>query len=634
MNANVDESKGNNEYFKYFVKKPLRRSPCINRGYWLRIHAVKSKIDDIAAATRGEICVVNLGCGFDPLPFQLLDPSNKQNAQYENRLSFVDLDYPDLLKEKKTIVNSNHELENIVGELRASTRVNGAFEGNNYCLAPCDLNIVKNFDELAANLSLNDPNQIKIFVAEVSLAYMKSEKANAVITACSKLPNSHFIILEQLLPSGPFEPFSRQMLKHFKKNDSPLQTVVDHQTKPEQELRFQSCRFPLTNFGNMYQLWESVSNEMKRKIDAIESFDELEEFFMFCHHYLIGHATNVTDFQFKAKFNHTNQPAAQTLPKESLGVEILPFESENVLQRKFGASTILPTGEIIYANGCFNNRLNDILLLDPKTRKIRTLDISTSSTVPLERMCHTLTSLSADLCVLVAGRAGPNNPYSDIWILHKTRDNEWKWTQGPSLPETRYRHSACALNSTQVLIFGGCTNGETFLIYDHAKNAVLSPRIEGTIKSCSSSAFDFNKNTQQGVIVGGLSKDGVVLDEMQTFSYDSCDMLIKASVSHCSPLLKKYGSRAVFTSDNQVMVVGGYGPDTLFDQDSTIIQIDTDSGDITLKIIPTTVWEKGFPIMAGFELLKSRDGVVYILGGGAVCYGFGSVWNTHLTILN
>ena len=29
VNANVDESKGNNEYFKYFVKKPLRRSPCL-----------------------------------------------------------------------------------------------------------------------------------------------------------------------------------------------------------------------------------------------------------------------------------------------------------------------------------------------------------------------------------------------------------------------------------------------------------------------------------------------------------------------------------------------------------------------------------------------------------------------------
>ncbi|KAL8907347.1 MAG: hypothetical protein Q9207_001465 [Kuettlingeria erythrocarpa] len=51
-------------FFRYFVKKPIRRSPLINRGYWLRMHAVETVlVNFLDKSTDKKKVVVNLGCG-------------------------------------------------------------------------------------------------------------------------------------------------------------------------------------------------------------------------------------------------------------------------------------------------------------------------------------------------------------------------------------------------------------------------------------------------------------------------------------------------------------------------------------------------------------------------------------------
>lgn len=52
------------EYFRYFVRKLQRRSPLINRGYWLRMRAIEYEVDDFLRQENGKHkVVVNLGCG-------------------------------------------------------------------------------------------------------------------------------------------------------------------------------------------------------------------------------------------------------------------------------------------------------------------------------------------------------------------------------------------------------------------------------------------------------------------------------------------------------------------------------------------------------------------------------------------
>lgn len=55
---------GQKEYFRYFVRKFQRRSPLINRGYWLRMKAVDSAVRKFLNQNQGtKKIVVNLGCG-------------------------------------------------------------------------------------------------------------------------------------------------------------------------------------------------------------------------------------------------------------------------------------------------------------------------------------------------------------------------------------------------------------------------------------------------------------------------------------------------------------------------------------------------------------------------------------------
>jgi tRNA wybutosine-synthesizing protein 4 len=51
-------------FFRYFVKKPQRRSPLINRGYWLRMKAVDYAVRQfLETPSNKQKVVINLGCG-------------------------------------------------------------------------------------------------------------------------------------------------------------------------------------------------------------------------------------------------------------------------------------------------------------------------------------------------------------------------------------------------------------------------------------------------------------------------------------------------------------------------------------------------------------------------------------------
>ncbi|KAI5795571.1 hypothetical protein EDC01DRAFT_56907 [Geopyxis carbonaria] len=54
------------QFLRYFVRKPQRRSPIINRGYWLRMQAVEYVVHSFLRAelpVPKKKVVVNLGCG-------------------------------------------------------------------------------------------------------------------------------------------------------------------------------------------------------------------------------------------------------------------------------------------------------------------------------------------------------------------------------------------------------------------------------------------------------------------------------------------------------------------------------------------------------------------------------------------
>lgn len=627
VNANVDSTKPSNEYFKYFVRKPLRRSPCINRGYWLRLEAVKSRVDSIVEHTAGRVVVVNLGCGYDPLPFQLLDPNNLQNTRYNGRLSFVDIDYADLISTKINIIKQTDELKNIVGQETHTDKV--LFQTPKYVATSCNLNESEKFNKLMEDLNLNDPDIVKVFVAEVSLAYMKPELADKVISLTSRLQNSHFVILEQLLPVGEGEPFSRQMLKHFRKNDSPLLSVNAYHTIESHIERFKKAGYANVNAGDMFQLWDLLPEETKLKVESIEGFDELEEFFLFCHHYIICHSTNSNSFEFADKYRFRKREELGEYQVIQKPMKVIEVEGKSLLKRKFGASALLPSDEIIYTFGCFNSRLHTTLSLSTGV----THSAIDSSRIPQERMCHTFTYVDDNTCILAGGRTAPNKTLEDVWILtRKQSEGAWEWQQGLNLPDPRFRHGACLLNEHQLLIYGGKTRGSTFLVYDMRKNEIKQPKVLGSISCRASAALCFNIPSQTGAIFGGLKENGTIDGTLTTFKYDSEANTLTIEKTSRSPLFKRYGAKAVFTDMDTLLLVGGTSPDRLFGQTTTIVEINVGTRVTSLVEIPKELWMNDSLMLVGFELQMLNSGDILCFGGGAVCYGFGAVWNKILKV--
>lgn len=611
----------NQEYFKFFVKKSLRRSPCINRGYWLRLEAITSRLKSIIDSTINKILIINLGCGFDPLAFQLLDKKNSQHSIYRERLSFIDIDYLNLIKKKIEIIRNTPELINIIGDIK--NQGDGIFCTPNYIFASCNLNEANAFDELIHKLVIDNKSTVKIFIAEVSLAYMKAEMADRIIKLCSKVPNSHFIMLEQLLPVGMGEPFSRQMLKHFEKNNSPLNSVISYHTVQSQIERFRNLGFPIVNAGDMYQLWDLVDEKIKKSIDSIESFDELEEFFLFCHHYIICHASNNISFKFTSKYKFKDIILDNSDKQCNLKIELADLPCE-LFQRKFGASTILPNDDIIFFSGAFNNRL--------KTTIFMTFDKSTInvdiSKAPCARMCHTLTTVDEKTCILIGGRTAPNKPLNDVWIMRKV-NGIWKWEEGPCLKTSRFRHNACNIGNGKILIYGGITTDSTFLIYDSIMNTFEKVIYPDIISNNSSSAMTFHLETQTGAIIGG-ENNTEISDILILFKLSANNIIFDVNLQS-STMFRRYGAKICFTSYNRLLLIGGMSPYQLFGQYNTIITIDLQEGIFLVKI-PENIWSKESPLLAGFEMQVLDDSSILLFGGGAICYGFGAVWNRTLRI--
>lgn len=51
------------DYYEPFTPKFLRRNPLINRGYWLRMHAIEQVVRRFLDQGDKPKVIVNLGCG-------------------------------------------------------------------------------------------------------------------------------------------------------------------------------------------------------------------------------------------------------------------------------------------------------------------------------------------------------------------------------------------------------------------------------------------------------------------------------------------------------------------------------------------------------------------------------------------
>ena len=465
-----------------------------------------------------------------------------------------------------------------------------------------------------------------------------------------------FCLLEQYLPAGPEHPFAQKMIRHFNNLQTPLQSIHQYPELADQERRFLGGRWSSVTARSLWDLWSDelfVPPDRRLALDHVEPFDEWEEFALFASHYFLLLAAN-TSSSSETSPSILGQSRDSTFPTSPgevpLTLTCAAFPSSH--RRRFGALAPLSQDSFGYHGGLgLQTRLSkinvymlsgtgpsnsaNVTAVEEKCKKLESIE---------PRMCHTITC--DHLSFLVAGgRASPDHAFQDCWL---SSINHWQRIE--DLPIPLYRHCATKVvledskspTSNAFLIYGGKTRASSvsdqWLLWRKSFGWVtlpvtgdhLSPRFGATIQETG-----FRK----GILLGGMAKNGNILSEAYEWNISGDPLAITISVNRmkfAQPETEHLIGRTGATLTNSmlgVLLVGGMA-EKLIPQSMEIIMLFQENTDDCQK----SVWNWASvdfrtngqrPLLIGHNTFASSDSVA-VLGGGAVCFSFGTFWNENI----
>ncbi|XP_020538284.1 leucine carboxyl methyltransferase 1 homolog isoform X2 [Jatropha curcas] len=250
------------DYIHLFVRRPVRRSPIINRGYFARWAALRKFLYqfldcEMNADEKGHTKkqILSIGAGFDTTYFQLQDEGKAPSL-------YVELDFKEVTSKKAAIIESYSQLRDKVGATSSISREKGEVLGDNYKLLPVDLRDIQKLDDIIA-LANMDPRLPTFIIAECVLIYLDPDSTRAIVGWASRtFSTAVFFLYEQIHPD---DAFGQQMIRN-------LERVVA---------------------WDMLRVYSDfIEAQERRRIERLELFDEFEEWHMMQEHYCVACAIN------------------------------------------------------------------------------------------------------------------------------------------------------------------------------------------------------------------------------------------------------------------------------------------------------------------------------------------------------
>ncbi|KAG9232208.1 hypothetical protein BJ875DRAFT_467488 [Amylocarpus encephaloides] len=639
-------------FFRYFVKRPQRRSPLINRGYWLRMKAVDFVVRQfLKLPSEKRKMVVNLGCGYDPLPWQSLAryPASCQNTM------FVDVDYRELMIKKRETVNSTLELKSMLTNIKLQEG-DILLQSDEYLQVGCDLRDLSRLQSIFSSAAMDVRDSLVLFVAEVSITYMKHQWADDLIKWANTLPSARFCLLEQIIPGGIDHPFATMMLAHFNKLNTSLGAVHKYPTAEAQRQRFLSLGWETVSVRNLWELWSAedfLTPSDRTCLDAIEPFDEWEEFAIFACHYFLLVADNHRAC-LEEQIERPNQ--ANETPDDIMTNSTNVLETQAVFSAhpkghgftRFAAALPLRGPDRsqpragTFAGMGLKTRIDTCDVYGMSSDNILNHEFSFSQSVsnPTSRMCHTITDMGDSGALLVGGRTSPTSTMADCWLYHK-----WlgMWERVDDLPQPLCRHQAVYLGRGCTLISTGRTDSrlvsKDFLVWSrklgwvrcHLADFQIPPETYGSIFAVRETDVS-SESFRRGFIAGGMTVNGVIQEgswfwEIEEFA-GTCPELRFRSLPNRPLGLSRFGA-CVVNYQHQTLVIGGVAKNRLLDADYEILALTFGPSNILSEVSAVCLnWNSTIPrpLFIGMTAIQTDCGIL-IVGGSAVCFSFGTYWN-------
>ncbi|MCJ1246499.1 tRNA methyltransferase ppm2 [Trapelia coarctata] len=642
---------------RYFVGKPKRRSPLIHRGYWFRMYAietiVKTFLDELSDKRK---VILNLGCGYDSLPFQML----AKESDLCSNATFVDVDYPELMMKKSQLVRDTAALRDLLNKV--SIEPSGgdvSLRSEQYIAIGCDLSDIGQLDALLRQ-QLDLPICTILVLAEVSITYMDADAADELIRYTGGLGDVRFCLLEQFLPAGPEHPFARQMMVHFNSLSTPLRSIYRYPQLKDQERRFTDREWRSATARSLWDLWSDphfITAREKISLNSIEAFDEWEEFALFASHYFLLVASNTvrgnavkncmeiislgsTDSLTSTTFNGSpsggQEPTRISIGGSNSPGQTSTVEYRNKPNRRFGVlyqssednfchhGGYGEQGRVKNADMYVANHFT--FLYDPPPPPV--LDA---------RMCHTVTTFpqqpGTDYTnrLIVGGRSSPYHALGDCWFQ---RNRVWERAQ--ELPQPLYRHCATLVTDANgdkaVLIYGGkSSNGvvmNDFLLWRYDSGWTKLKCTENRLTPRFGAAMS-SDGVACGLLLGGMAEDGTIVPEFWRwyidFSAETPEVEVTAHFHKSAALQQlicRFGT-CLTPAPCCLYLVGGISRSGILPHEYSIVKIlSSDPFDIEPAYAQPNLGIPAF-LLIGHSSIWDADGLV-IVGGGAVCFSFGN----------
>ena len=393
-------------------------------------------------------------------------------------------------------------------------------------------------------------------------------------------------------------------------------------------------------------------------LNEVEPFDEWEEFILFASHYFLLVAnTRLNDELFPGARGESVAGESVSQSQDFQTAEALSHlqarkcvELKEVAHRRFGALFKTQQCFGLHAGLGTQSRDNITTLFQKKQdhgHGSKTISRGPSQSLPTgieARMCHTISSSKDGKCLLVGGRVSPDRPLQDCWLF---KDG---WARVHDLPFALYRHTATWVDfgrnewlRSGVLVHGGKSannkiSNKWLLWQDSTGWQELKPKIDDLCPTFGSTMTA--TGTGAGVLIGGMVEDSTLqltLREWVLVLGEQGQMTLTVTESNIQdPKSSRYLARIgaqVASSDLGIFLVGGASNIILGKQHEVMRlhppQFAKDNW--TLSSVHIEGYAQRM-LLVGHNTLATKNHML-VVGGGAVCFSFGTFWNERPIIL-